>query len=124
MLRTILNNSNDILHLTYKSFFLSTFAIFKECNTPKRKPDYVSRDKKGRISSEYWYGSNKQGEYVIRRSNHWSSYIDNKNTTTIQGCGTIGKTDCFWSIKFPITQYEEGKYYTAKAYFKTFKDIK
>lgn len=123
MLKQVLNNSIDSLMLTYQSFFLSTFAVFKECSKPKRIPDYISYDKKRNISSNYWYGTNRLGDYVIRESNHWSSFIDSKNTTAVKGCGNIGKTNCFWSIKLSLSKIKDKKQYTAKAYFKTFKDL-
>ena len=55
------------------TFFKSTKANFKGCKRPKRKPDYVSYDRYGDISSEYWY--TKKG--VVRCSDHWSA-IPNK----------------------------------------------
>lgn len=54
------------------NFYVTTFAKFKRCNVPKRKPNFVSLNKKnGKPSSKYWYGEDKEGEYVIRLSDHW-----------------------------------------------------
>ena len=38
---------------------------------PKRKPDYVSRSRDGKVSSEYWYSD----DGVIRGSAHWGLNI-------------------------------------------------
>lgn len=56
--------------ITQDNFFESTKAIFKGCKRPSRKPDYVSRDRWGYVSSEYWYFE----DGVIRASDHWSTY--------------------------------------------------
>lgn len=53
-------------------FYMRTRGIFKACKTPNRKPDYVSKYAGGRkVSSNYWYGKDVKGYYVIRASNHW-----------------------------------------------------
>lgn len=122
-IKSLLNNSQSNLLLSYQSFFLSTFAVFKECKKPKREPDYISKDKKGNISSRYWYGNNRLGDYVIRESNHWSSYINNNTNTATNGCGTIGRTNCFWILRLSFIKLNKDKLYTAKAYFKDFKEL-
>ena len=54
------------------NFFYDTIADFKPVkNRPKRSPDHVSRDREGKISSEYWYTN----ESVIRGSTHWSEGV-------------------------------------------------
>lgn len=50
------------------NFFIQSKANWKGCARPARKPDYISRNRFGEISSEYWYS--ERG--VIRCSNHWS----------------------------------------------------
>ena len=52
------------------TFYKSTKAIFKGCKTPSRKPDHISYDSYGNVSSRYWYFD----DGVIRESNHWSEY--------------------------------------------------
>lgn len=58
---------------TKENYFEGGFGDFKQCKSPKRKPDYVSYSKKyaGQVSSVYWYGTDTNGEYVIRMSQHW-----------------------------------------------------
>lgn len=51
-----------------ENFFLCTKAVFKGCKVPRRKPDYISRDRAGNVSSIYWYTD----KGVYRQSNHWS----------------------------------------------------
>ena len=46
---------------------------------PRRQPDYVSRDRNGKVSSEYWYTE----DGVIRGSDHWGE----------------GVASCDWSLK-------------------------
>ena len=62
--------------ITYSTFFIGTIAVFKGCKTPKRKPNYISYNRFGIVSSSYYYGSDKKGDYVIRVSDHWSAYSD------------------------------------------------
>lgn len=74
------------------NFFIKTKANFKACKKPKRKPDYISLDRYGYISSKYWY--NKNG--VIRMSNHWSRInIENANNSIFE-CGKVAS--CHWTI--------------------------
>ena len=50
------------------NFFQKTFASFTACETPQEHPHYISLDKKGKVSSCYWYGTDDKGDYVIRNS--------------------------------------------------------
>lgn len=90
------------------NFFSCTFAVFKGCKQPKREPDFISYDKRtGKKSSMYWYGSNKNGNYVIRKSDHW---------TKINGdveCKFIAS--CVWELKYSRPTH------CGKAYFSTFR---
>lgn len=50
------------------NFMWNTAAVFqKQPKRPRRKPDYVSKTRDGKVSSEYWYTE----EGVIRGSSHW-----------------------------------------------------
>lgn len=53
------------------NFFESTVANWERVEKPKREPDYISRDSKGKISSKYWYTD----EGVYRESNHWGKNV-------------------------------------------------
>lgn len=75
----------------FGNFFLATKARFKGCKRPKRDPDYISYGRYEEISSEYWYGTNKKGSYIIRDSGHWSS--SNQKFDVIE-CGKIAS--CYW----------------------------
>lgn len=77
---------------TENDFYLKTKATFKGCKRPKRDPDYVSRNKWGDISSEYWY--TRKG--VIRCSKHWSAIHMPDYNRSIK-CGKV--STCFWVLK-------------------------
>lgn len=71
---------------TFDNYFKGTKGVFVETTRPEREPDYISR-KCGtdEISSQYWYGKDEGGEYVVRASDHWSH----------NGiCGNIAS--CYW----------------------------
>lgn len=88
------------------TFFLGTKARFKGCKRPKRNPDYISRDRYGDISSEYWYGLNKKGPFVIRSSNHWS----NSNIKeSVFSCKKI--RSCYWYLVTNSSTSQAGKAY-------------
>lgn len=54
------------------NFMWNTMATFKQMpKRPKGEPDYISRDRNGKVSSEYWYTD----DGVIRGSNHWGTGI-------------------------------------------------
>ena len=88
--------------ITFENFFIKTEAIFKGCKKPKRKPDYISYSidyytEEKRISSQYWYGENKKGKYVIRESDHWvkmKKLSSNKQIKHIKSVAT-----CLWHFK-------------------------
>ena len=73
-------------------FYNKTFAFFKGCKRPKRKPDYVSVNQYGGVSSEYWYTD----KGVIRCSNHWSNTIS-PNELKAFTCGKVAS--CIWVLK-------------------------
>ena len=52
---------------TFDNFYKDTKAVFEGTERPKGKPDYTSYS-----GSEYWYGEDKSGKYVVRGSDHWS----------------------------------------------------
>ena len=52
---------------TFDNFYKDTKAVFEGTERPKGKPDYISYS-----GSEYWYGEDKGGKYVVRGSDHWS----------------------------------------------------
>lgn len=61
------------------NFMWQTVAEFTERNTrPNRSPDYMSYDRYGEVSSEYWY----EITGVVRGSDHWGP----------------GVASCDWSI--------------------------
>ena len=54
------------------TLFYNTMCDWKSRKSrPKGKPDYVSRTRDGRVSSEYWYTD----DGVIRGSNHWGKGV-------------------------------------------------
>ena len=52
---------------TFDNFYKDTKAVFEGTERPKEEPDYTSYS-----GSEYWYGEDKDGKYVVRGSDHWS----------------------------------------------------
>ena len=82
------------------NYFVNTIAEFEnEKGRPKRKPDYVSYTRDGKVSSEYWYGN----DGVIRGSKHWGT----------------GVASCDWYIKGQGTDMYGRKQY-AKAKWSDF----
>lgn len=54
------------------NFFVCTIAEFQPvARRPRRQPDYISHDREGNVSSEYWYAP----DGVIRGSKHWGAGI-------------------------------------------------
>lgn len=76
------------------NFYVCTIAEFQPvARRPRRQPDYVSRNRDGKISSEYWYTP----DGVIRGSKHWGAgvascdwFIGGQNTY-MTGCKQYGK---------------------------------
>lgn len=84
--------------ITFSNYFEASIATFKGCKMPKREPDYISISKwSGNISSVYWYGKDKKGDYVIRLSDHWITIKSFANSRKIIGCESIAS--CFWRLK-------------------------
>ncbi len=116
---------------TSTSFFTNTQAVFKACKTPKRVPNFVSPS-----GSQYWYGEDKVGAYVIRQSDHWSKGFS-KGTSVIRydrflrekseimsirkGCGRIAS--CFWVLFTPKNEVPETNG-SGKCYMKNFSKFK
>lgn len=87
------------------NFFINSVAEFEQVKRrPTRKPDYVSYNRNGEISSEYWYN----GDTLIRGSNHWGN----------------GVSTCDWKLNTSDLKVE-GLNFTSKVYGKVkFDDIK
>ena len=102
------------------NFYLGTKAKFKGCKRPKRDPDYISYSRYEEISSEYWYGSDKKGSFVIRSSEHWSN---SNKWSEVFTCKKI--VTCYWWL---ITNLKNKYHHNnssfeshcGKAYFKDF----
>lgn len=100
------------------NYYVATKATFRGCKRPRRKPDYISYDRDGDISSEYWYVANG----VIRGSEHWSFVNGDDYAVTI--CGSIAT--CHWGLKTYKTlkrRYDVGRRYGFCAW-KSFKSNK
>ena len=100
------------MNINRDNYYNNTYAVFKGCKRPRRKPDYVSRNMDGEISSEYWYGS--KGDYVIRCSKHWSSPNNCFLSKPLFRCGRIAS--CYWELRTSHSNRGCGK-----AYFRSFK---
>lgn len=99
-------------NISKDNFFTETFAVFKGCKKPHRKPDYISKDRFGDISSIYWY--NEKKGYVIRYSQHWSKSNNCNFAKSLFACGRIAS--CYWELRTVCSCNGCGK-----AYFSTFK---
>lgn len=55
------------MDISVDNFYIASQGLFKACDKPNKKPDYISYDRKGRISSIYYYTKDS----LIRVSNHW-----------------------------------------------------
>lgn len=107
------------------NFYNNAKAVFKGCKIPKRKPDYISYNRYGEVSSRYWYTDSG----VVRASDHWSKYrtindgrphknmdkilhsksyineplcqnveeVFSRTDYRMYGCGDI--TSCYWELK-------------------------
>lgn len=60
--------TNEVV--TFDNFFIDTVACFKPFDEPDCEPDFISES-----GSQYWYGEDEVGDYVVRKSDHWGSYI-------------------------------------------------
>jgi hypothetical protein len=128
--------------ITFDNFFKNTFARFKVCKVPKRPSDFKSVNKySGEVSSEYWYGKDSIGEYVIRYSDHWvrqpmcfittQRYTNFKYNTESMDFGyTKCKmiASCNWQLTFPEkSKYnsinESSEWIAGKCYLSKFKPI-
>ena len=78
--------------MTFDNYYNGTIATFKGCKTPKRKPDYISHS-----GSRYWYIEDKNGEYVIRESDHWCTYKKFNNKKKFPWTKNIAS--CYWRLK-------------------------
>jgi hypothetical protein len=67
------------------------------------------------ISSQYWYGYDKNGEYVIRCSDHWSACNDKVETNR---CENIAS--CWWNLNNKSTKFNN----SGKCYFSKMKKYK
>ena len=84
---------------TFDNFFENSTAIYTilpNNKRPKGKPNFESNS-----GSEYWYGEDEGGKYVIRESDHWSTEISNNAQTKSfndkpDAFGNIAS--CFWAI--------------------------
>ena len=114
--------------ITFNNFFVNTEAFFKGCKRPKRKPDFISKTHYGEISSEYWYGENKKGKFVIRSSDHWVFFKKFDRNKRIVDCPSIAS--CQWHLKSTLNLNANDKYtsnyknvLSGKCYLKDFKEL-
>jgi hypothetical protein len=85
--------------ISYDNFYKATHGTFSQCKHPNRKPDFITYDKFSlKPISFYWYGSDVEGDYVIRKSDHWCilhNISNGKKRTHLQAI-----KDCKWHITF------------------------
>jgi len=98
--RNNIANSNDSFHVD--NYFNNSYGIFKGCKAPNRTPDFVSPS-----GSKYWYGSDKNGAFVIRKSNHWSK-LGNKKYNKMERITIDGKE--YGKIPFDLARWQSGDF--------------
>lgn len=106
--------------ITQDNFYLGTKCCFKGCKRPKRAANFTSYNRHEEIHSEYWYGEDKKGKYVIRCSDHWSK----SNNEEVFSCEKI--SSCYWWIttnckKIYFHENPYNGFHCGKAYFSRFK---
>ena len=108
--------------VTYNNFYNSTAGIWEALpisEAPTREPDYESKRWDGfGISSRYWYGEDEGGEYVIRKSDHWSRTIKSDVSAEDFKRNPYGKyasipiASCRWALDYrnvAIDEYADKK---------------
>jgi len=87
------------MEITHDNFYKATHGLFFQCKHPNRKPDFITYDKVSKKPhSLYWYGSDDNGEYVVRKSDHWCQL---NNTSSKKKNSHLKRIkDCVWHISF------------------------
>lgn len=117
--------------VTYDNFNKETagvWEIISPSEVPNRKEDYASTKfgAPDKVSSRYWYGTDENGDFVIRESDHWSVYLHGENSIKDFMSNPMSRrytpiASVRWAIDMrPAT--EEGTYNKVKPEF--FKDGK
>lgn len=76
-------------------------ALFTECKTPTREPDWIDPD-----SSRYW----KEENHLYRESNNWTNYLSNKEPFLEQyKTGDCGNNQLDFWLNKPIKMSKYGK---------------
>lgn len=57
--------------LNRENFYVSSIAIFFKVARPNREVDFTSSTGDGNFPSQYWFGEDSKGGYVIRHADHW-----------------------------------------------------
>lgn len=103
--------------INHTNFWDETVAHWVPTNEiPEVKPFYTSMWD-GEISSEYWHGNDSDGDYVIRRSQHWNKVSNCIWTIEEQGFFLLHLSDrgkCHWAVK-----NMQIAWITAKCYYHT-----
>ena len=111
--------------VTYEDFFIKTKGTYIECEEPTIEPSYISTPTQvGNTASKYWYGTDKGGDYIIRKANHWCIYYskgDKQSNVIITQCSRIVK--CTWHFQFNRVASRSDvvfleQHYTGKVYLK------
>lgn len=101
----------------HTNFWDGTVAHWVPTNEiPEVEPFYTSMWD-GEISSEYWHGNDSNGNYVIRRSQHWNKVSNCIWTIEEQGFFLLhlsNRGKCHWAVK-----NMQIAWITAKCYYHT-----
>ena len=100
----------------HENYFLFTKATFVECEKPKDTADYQSEG-----GSSYWMGSDENGDFVIRASDHWCRYYHPNDRKMKLFRARI--RSCTWNIIIPPPFIETETMRCGKCYLKDFKRI-
>lgn len=59
------------MNLTKDDFWISSATVWLPTEKPTTAPNFTSTTGDGAFPSEYWFGEDEKGKFVIRHADHW-----------------------------------------------------
>lgn len=103
--------------MTIEDFFVSTKAQFSQCAAPETTPDFLSEG-----GSQYWFGEDDLGSYVIRQSDHWCQYYE--IGSKLMSHKRVRIRSCAWSVKIHDISIADLRPIAAKCHLTSFERIR
>lgn len=94
--------------ITYDNYHKATYGVWRSIDS---LPSGIERDYTSPIGSEYWRGKDEGGEFLIRRSDHWSGFVRPEDDDILVRAQLRREwftriRSCFWWLFFPnITEW-------------------